>query len=215
MTPEEEDKTWNFDSWASRYDVIVAADTETYFARYDAVLDAVVEMAHPAPGERVLDIGTGTGNLALRCLSHDVEVIGLDPSELMLRRAQEKAGPNPRVAFQQVGEPFLCIPCPESTFDAVVSTYAYHHVPHRDRAASVREMVRVLKPGGRWVLGDLVFENEEAENRALQAYDWLEEEYFARIDELQEAFADLGMELKARQFTPVTWVLWAGGGWNH
>jgi len=209
MKPQEDEKTWNFDSWANRYDEIVAADSQYYFAQYDAVLDTVVEMAHPASGKRVLDIGTGTGNLALRCLSHNVQVIGLDPSELMLRKAQEKAGGNPRVAFHQVSEPFLCIPYPESTFDAVVSTYAYHHVPHRKRAASVREMVRALKPGGRWVLGDLVFENEEAENRALREYDWLEEEYFARIDELQDAFADLGMELKARQFTPVTWVLWA------
>jgi len=45
-------------------------------------------------------------------------------------------------------------------------------------------MVRVLKRGGRWVLGDLVFENAEAEDRALRAYDWLEEEYVARVDEL-------------------------------
>lgn len=208
MESNENEKTWNFDNWASRYDRAVANDSQHYYAQYDKVLDTVAELANLAPGQRVLDIGTGTGNLALRCLAYGVEVIGLDPSELMLRKAQEKVGSNPRVAFHQVSAPFLCIPYPESTFDAVVSTYAYHHIPHRQRAASVREMVRVLKPGGRWVLGDLVFENEEAESCALQEYHWLEEEYFARIDELRDAFAEMEMELKARQFTPVAWVLW-------
>jgi hypothetical protein len=43
----------------------------------------------------------------------------------------------------------------------------------------------------------------------LREYHWLEEEYFARIDKLRAAFSDLEVELKARQFTPVTWVLWA------
>lgn len=127
----------------------------------------------------------------------------------MLARAREKIGDHPKVAFQQVDEPFLDIPYADASFDAVISTYAYHHVPHRLRADSVREMVRVLKPGGRWVLGDLVFKNKGAESEAYQVHRWLEEEYFSHIDDLREAFASLGMELHAYQFTPVTWVLWA------
>jgi putative AdoMet-dependent methyltransferase len=209
MERQEGEKTWNFDNWAQCYDRVVATDSQHYYAHYDAVLDTVVEMAQPASGERVLDIGTGTGNLALRCLTFDALVAGLDPSESMLRKAQEKASSDPRVVFIQVSEPFLRIPYPDSAFDAVVSSYAYHHVPHRQRTESVREMVRALKPGGRWVLGDLVFENEDAERRALREYHWLEEEYFARIDTLRAVFAGMGMKLKARQFTPIAWVLWA------
>ena len=68
----------------------------------------------------------------------------MDPSELMLIKAREKVGCNPRAEFHQVDEPFLRIPYPESSFDAVISTYAYHHIPHRLRTDSVREMVRVL-----------------------------------------------------------------------
>ena len=71
------------------------------------------------------------------------------------------------------------------------------------------EMVRVLGPGGTWVLGDLIFQNETAEKEALKRYDWMEDEYFARVDELVPVFEGLGMELKSEQFTPVTWVLWA------
>ena len=70
-------------------------------------------------------------------------------------------------------------------------------------------MFRVLGPGGSWAVGDLIFESEEAEKAALGRYKWLEEEYFARIEDLLPVFAALGTELNASQFTPVTWVLWA------
>ena len=202
------EKTWDFDSWADRYDKAVAADSQIY-ARYDEVLDFVVEIAKVSPMMRVLDIGTGTGNLALRCLAHGAAVVGLDPSGRMLAEACEKVGDDTRVEFRQVDTPFLHIPYPDNSFDAVVSTYAFHHIPHRLKSDSVREMVRVLKPDGIWTLGDLIFENEEAEREALHQYRWLEEEYFSWIEELRTVFTELGMELNARQFTPVTWVLWA------
>jgi putative AdoMet-dependent methyltransferase len=212
MVHTENEKTWNFDTWADRYDQAVVNDAQHYYAQYDKVLDTVAELANLAPGKRALDIGTGTGNLALCCLAYGAEVVGLDPSARMLTKAREKVGDNPRAEFHQVADPFLHIPYLDASFDAVVSTYAYHHLPHRLRADSVREMMRVLKPGGRWVLGDLVFETEAAEQSALRAYRWLEEEYFARLDDLHEAFAALGMTLNAQQFTPVTWVLWTTKG---
>ena len=59
MECQEGEKAWDFDSWADRYDQAVATDSQHYFAQYDAVLDAVVELAQPSSGERVLDVGTG------------------------------------------------------------------------------------------------------------------------------------------------------------
>ena len=203
----ENEKTWNFDSWADRYDEAVTSDSKLY-ARYDEVLDFVVEIANVTPRTRVLDIGSGTGNLTLCCLARGATVAGLDPSRKMLSKAITKVGDNPRSEFHQVAAPFLHIPYPDDSFDAVVSTYAFHHIPHRLKPASVYEMIRVLKPGGTWVLGDLMFEDEKAERKALHQYKWLEEEYFVRIEELRTVFSELGMELNARQFTPVTWVLW-------
>jgi putative AdoMet-dependent methyltransferase len=135
-------------------------------------------------------------------------VIGLDPSEKMLERAHHKIGDNPDVTLQQAAQPFLEIRFADDHFDAVVSTYGFHHVPPPWKSKGVEEMIRVLKPGRPWVLGDLIFETEEAERAALKRYEWLEEEYFARIDELQPVFGNLGLELHSQQFTPVTWVLW-------
>jgi len=201
-------KIWDFDSWAERYDEAVARGSQVH-ARYGEVLERVVEVARVGPGKWVLDIGTGTGNLAALCLARDARVVGLDPSARMLAAARREFGPDPRVELRRVDDPFLNIPYPEGRFDAVVSTYAFHHVPPPLKPRGVREMVRVLKPGGVWALGDLAFWDEEAEREALRTYAWLEEEYFARIVELQPTFAELGMELEAEQLTPVTWVLWA------
>lgn len=207
-----QEKTWDFDRWAKNYDDWVSADSSLY-ARYDEVLERVMVVAAVGPGKKVLDIGTGTGNLALGGLKRGAVVVGLDPSEKMLGLARKKAeglgATAPVPTFLLVAEPFLAIPYPDGTFDAVVSTYAFHHIPQHRQPDAVREMLRVLAPGGSLAMGDLIFVGAEAEREALSRYEWLEEEYFARLDELGPALAQLGLTLQAEQFTPVTWVVWA------
>ena len=206
---EDKETRWRFDDydWVDRYDDEVAADSELY-ARYDEVLEAVADLAAPAPERRILDIGAGTGTLAAICASRGADVVGLDPSERMLAQARAKFGHDDPVQLLLVPDPFLDIPCPDGSFDAVVSTYAFHHVPHARKRESIHEMLRVLRPEGIWALGDLVFESACAEAEALRQTPWLEEEYFARIDELRPVFAYAGLSLNAEQFTSVTWVLW-------
>jgi putative AdoMet-dependent methyltransferase len=207
-------RTWDFDRWAESYDSWVVSESSIY-ARYDEVLERVLVAAEVGPGKKVLDIGTGTGNLALGSLKRGAVVVGLDPSEKMLVRARAKAeglsaaavGPA-KATFLQIAEPFLVIPYPDATFDAVVSTYAFHHVPHHHQPDALREMLRVLAPGGALAIGDLIFLNAAAEREALSRHEWLDEEYFARLDELTPALAQLGLTLQAEQFTPVTWVFW-------
>lgn len=206
MTDPAADRAWCFDDQAGRYDDLVASGHPLY-GRYNQVLDAVVAAAKVASGMRVLDVGAGTGNLALRCLQRGAAVVGLDPSEPMLAKARRKTPPDATAEFIQVQQPFLRAPLPDASFDAVVSTYAYHHVPSRLKPAAVREAFRVIKPGGMWVVGDLIFADAEAERAALRQFRWLEQEYFARIDEHRALLAELGAELIAEQFTPVTWVI--------
>ena len=207
-----QERTWDFDRWARNYDDWVSSDSLLY-ARYREVLDRVLTVATVGPGKKVLDIGTGTGTLALGGLKRGAVVVGLDPSEKMLALAREKTeglGATATVpTFLLVAEPFLAIPYPDGTFDAVVSTYAFHHIPQHRQPDAVREMLRVLAPGGRLAMGDLIFASAEAEREALSRYEWLEEEYFARLDELAPALTQLGLTLQAEQFTPVTWVVWA------
>jgi putative AdoMet-dependent methyltransferase len=198
--------TWDFDGAAEGYDSMVPGSSPLY-ARYEEVLDTVARLSQAGPGTRVLEIGVGTGNLALRCLKRGAAVVGLDPSGPMLARARAKLRGMGSVQLLQVGSPFVEIPFADACFHAVVSTYAFHHVPPPLKPAGVREMLRVTQPGGHWVIGDLAFRDERAEQEAFARYPWLEEEYFARVEELRPVFAGLGVALRAQQFTPTTWVV--------
>jgi demethylmenaquinone methyltransferase / 2-methoxy-6-polyprenyl-1,4-benzoquinol methylase len=112
----------------------------------------VAEIA-PAPGQRILDVATGTGMVAFELAARGSEVIGLDQSEAMLGAARrrlagspDRAGqdPAPRISFVQ-GEAEQ-LPFADAEFDALTFTYLLRYVD--DRAATMRELARVVKPGG-------------------------------------------------------------------
>jgi demethylmenaquinone methyltransferase/2-methoxy-6-polyprenyl-1,4-benzoquinol methylase len=92
-------------------------------------------------GGRLLDVGGGTGGLAVRLLPLlDASVTILDPSAAMMRRVPRRRA---LVTVQGTAE---SMPFPGDTFDAVVVSDAFHHF--RDLTTSVSEMVRVTRPGG-------------------------------------------------------------------
>ncbi|MFN2169575.1 MAG: class I SAM-dependent methyltransferase, partial [Anaerolineae bacterium] len=163
-------------------------------------------------GDRVLDIGTGTGELALRfARNRGCDVVGLDPSPAMIDEALRKmkhqcsAG----VGFQVAEAPFLEIPYPNGAFDAVASTQAFHHVHERHKSAAVREMARVLKEDGRLAIGDPMFRDRAGLEAALARWpDELEEEYFAYLNTLASMFHDAGLTFEAEQLTAINWVVW-------
>jgi len=117
---------------------------------------AIVELAGPRAGERALDVGCGTGSLAValkRAVGPTGSVHGIDPSPEMIevaRRNASKAGLG--VDFQIA--PGQALPFAAGTFDLVVSQLAVHHVPAELRPAAFGEMRRVLKPGGRCLIVD-------------------------------------------------------------
>jgi ubiquinone/menaquinone biosynthesis C-methylase UbiE len=116
-----------------------------------------VELARLAPGESVLDVGCGTGTLAIaaaRRVGTTGSVTGIDPAENLLARARGKAR-RARVAVDFRAGTGDALPCEDASFDAVLSTLVLHHLPHDVLRAAVQEMRRVLKPGGRVLVVDI------------------------------------------------------------
>jgi len=109
----------------------------------------LVDQAGIRPGHRVLEIGCGTGNLALlaKRLHPDAEVVGLDPDPKALARAGRKSGREALPVQLDLGFAQE-LPYPDGSFDRVLSAFMFHHLGPNDKEETLREVRRVLKPGG-------------------------------------------------------------------
>lgn len=109
----------------------------------------LVEAAAIRPADRVLDLGSGTGDLAIAVKRHvpEARVCALDPDPKALARARAKAArAGVEIAFEQgfAGE----LPYPDASFERVVSSLVLHHLTRGEKQAALAEARRVLVPGG-------------------------------------------------------------------
>ena len=115
----------------------------------------LVEQASPQPGQRVLDLGCGTGTLALLVKERQpaAEVVGLDADPEMLGQAREKAE---RAGVElSLDEGFSTdLPYPDGSFDLVLSTLFFHHLKPEAKRLTAGEISRVLRPGGELHVAD-------------------------------------------------------------
>jgi ubiquinone/menaquinone biosynthesis C-methylase UbiE len=120
---------------------------------YQTLQHSIVADARPAPGERMLIAGCGTGVLEwlISAEQPDVRIVALDASGSMLKRARAKCAGRPQVTHQQAD---LCapLPFPDASFDVAVMCNVLYALP--DGEAALREISRVVRPGGRFVLCD-------------------------------------------------------------
>lgn len=124
--------------------------------RERAFREKVVELAQLKPGEHVLDVGCGTGTLALcaqAVVGRSGRVCGVDASPEMIARAVDKARAAGAGVELRTGV-VEALDFPDASFDAVLNTMMLHHLPAKVRALCAAEMRRVLKPGGRVVAVD-------------------------------------------------------------
>jgi ubiquinone/menaquinone biosynthesis C-methylase UbiE len=136
-------------------------DPFTKLFGFDGARRALLDQAALRPGFRVLDVGCGTGTLAvlIKRLYPSVDVVALDPDPKALargRRKAERAGV--AVRFDRGFSDALGYP--DGVFDRVFSSMMFHHLEEADKEPTLREIRRVLKPGGRLELLD--FEGPDA-----------------------------------------------------
>jgi len=131
-----------FDRIAGVYDLMNTVMTAGLHHRWRA---RAVDLARVGPGTRALDVATGTGDLAIELASRGGDVVGSDFSEGMLARARTKA---PGLTWEQADA--MALPYPDGEFDAVTVGFGARNFG--DLAQGLREMVRVVRPGGRVVI---------------------------------------------------------------
>jgi ubiquinone/menaquinone biosynthesis C-methylase UbiE len=139
--------------WAVGYDVLVWLLTH---GRPRAFRTKTVDLARLEPGDSVLDVGCGTGSLAIvvkRKVGGQGQVSGIDASPEMIARATAKAA-NAAIDVSFKMAVAEALPFADATFDAVLSTLMLHHLPRKVRQECLSEIQRVLKPGGRLLVVD-------------------------------------------------------------
>jgi putative AdoMet-dependent methyltransferase len=194
MSPAAAFPSSDFDHWAETYDQDVVAQDRFPFAGYEQALRTVVELAAPEAGMTVLDVGTGTGNLAARFAERGCQLWGSDFSRTMLKRARQKV-PAAQLVVHDLGGDWPAEL--DRRFDRVVSAYVFHHFALRLKVKLAREIAhRHLEPAGRLVIADLSFPDEEAQRAfALSVGDLWEEEHYWLADESISAITEAGLRV--------------------
>jgi cyclopropane fatty-acyl-phospholipid synthase-like methyltransferase len=192
MTPSIEDHAARFDEKADAYD-----DSKT--EEYRACASLVIDYAAPGPDDTVLDLGTGTGAIALALAGDADRVVGRDISEGMLDRAREKATDQDieNVEFGQgrFRDPDLSGADgagDDATVDVVTSNFAMHHLSDEKKREAI-EVVADLGPRG-FVLGDVMLFDEADPSEPFYSPDVDDP---ARVGVLADAFTDAGFALTA------------------
>lgn len=139
--------------WAGRYDVLTNLLGLGANGRNSRM---VIELAKISPGDKVLDVGCGTGNLTLTARSYtgpSGKIYGIDAAPEMIEVAKKKASRSGRDVVFEVG--FIeDLAFPDSTFDIVINRLVIHHLPDDLKRRAFAEILRVLRPGGRLWIAD-------------------------------------------------------------
>jgi ubiquinone/menaquinone biosynthesis C-methylase UbiE len=126
-----------------------------FLGRRRATFQALAVAAGVKPGQRVLDVGCGTGYFA-RLIAESIGVsgvvVGVDASQEMVAYASQRAGRTRNCQFQLGTAESLSLP--SEHFDVVVSSLFMHHLPVDLRGTAVAEMYRVLRPGGTLLIAE-------------------------------------------------------------
>ena len=205
-----------FDGWADAYDSTVANTDGEYqevFENYQNILKTTVKQIDKPEGAIVLDIGTGTGNLGYVASLANYRVTGIEPNFKMRQIAVQKY---PSIHFTDGS--FFNIPADDQSIDAIISSYAFHHLSDDEKFAAAKVFADKLKPFGKVVFADTMYDSLETREAILQdalakgfnnlAHD-LQTEFYTTHEVLKDAFTSAGFTVTFEKMNKFVWVLTA------
>jgi demethylmenaquinone methyltransferase / 2-methoxy-6-polyprenyl-1,4-benzoquinol methylase len=203
-----------FDRIAGVYDVMNSVMTAGLHHRWR---ERAADLARVGPGTRALDVATGTGDLAIALARRGGEVVGSDFSEGMLERARAKSR---SVRWEQANA--LALPYPDDGFDA--ATVGFGARNFSDLPQGLREMARVVRPGGRVVVLEITTPTKPPLSTFFSLwFDRLvpllgrvtgENQAYSYLPSSVKRFPEpraLGAVMAGAGLTDVRWILTAGG----
>lgn len=161
--------SWQYDEfkpvgrdYGSQSEVDVYDSSHADFRDIKAESNRVLDLLAIGEGSTVVDFGSGTGVFVVEAAKRGAKVHAVDVSEAMLLRAKSRAGQEgvKGIEFHHAG--FLTYEHPEGTVDAVVTTFAFHHLPDFWKGIALRRIHLMLKPGGLFFMHDVIIEEASA-----------------------------------------------------
>ncbi len=186
-----------FDLWADGYDKCVGLSDEdgTYpFAGYKQILNEIYNRVLAGKGNKILDIGFGTGILASKLYEQGFRIWGQDFSERMIELAKEKM---PKAELYQgdfTGG--LVKELEQNRYDAVIATYSLHHLTEEQKISLIKKLLTILDDDGCIYIGDVAFETRAQHDscRVLAGDEWDDEEIYPVAEEWKSLFPRIEFE---------------------
>lgn len=125
----------------------------------------ILARARPRRGDAVVDVGAGTGLLALGIAPAVDNVRAIDVSPAMTDYLRSAAAQLSLDNVKPTTATAIDLPMPDASATVVVSNYVYHHLSDADKQRGLAEAYRVLRPGGRIVIGDMMFRPQLTDSR--------------------------------------------------
>lgn len=123
-----------------------------WFGKDQKFRDYILSFLDIKKNSKVLDVGCGTGTFAIMIAKKAKKVVGIDASKAMINTAKKKSKELGNVEFiEAIAED---LPFDDNSFDIVLSSMTLHHLPSKDKIIALKEMKRVLKPKGQFLLVD-------------------------------------------------------------